>query len=159
MVDVAELDGNGFVYCRCGQRHWGLHGAAGLLLERQGRVLLQLRATWVHQGGTWSTPGGAVDSHEQVREAALREAVEELGIETEQVEVLDEFVAVDHLDWRYHVVGGRLSSEALPRAANSESDEVGWFTPEELVRLPLHPGFAAGWDDTWQRLGPLFEHG
>ncbi len=29
---MASGDGNGWVACRCGQRHWGLHGAAGLLL-------------------------------------------------------------------------------------------------------------------------------
>ena len=32
---MARADGNGWVRCRCGQRHWGLHGAAGLVLLRR----------------------------------------------------------------------------------------------------------------------------
>jgi len=35
VADVAEHDGNGWVNCRCGFRHWGRHGAAGLLLLRE----------------------------------------------------------------------------------------------------------------------------
>ena len=61
-------DGDGWVDCDCGFRHWGRFGAAGLLLVRrdtpQPQVLLQLRAEWTHGGGTWALPGGAKDSHE-----------------------------------------------------------------------------------------------
>ena len=88
---MARGDGNGWVRCRCGQRHWGLHGAAGLvLLRREGpvaEVLLQLRAGWTHQGGSWALPGGARDSHEDVVTAALREASEEIGLDEADVEV------------------------------------------------------------------------
>ena len=67
--------------CSCGYKHWGLHGAAGLLLVRldksEPHVLLQLRAAWTHGGGTWALPGGALDSHEDSVTAAGREAAEE----------------------------------------------------------------------------------
>jgi hypothetical protein len=75
---VAARDGDGWVQCDCGNKHWGLHGAAGLLLVRDSMVLLQHRAPWVHNGDTWGIPGGARDSHEDVIQGALREAVEEL---------------------------------------------------------------------------------
>ena len=83
-----ERDGNGWVECELGHRHWGLHGAAGLLLhtvDADGslRVLLQHRADWCHHGGTWGLPGGARDSHETVEEAALREAAEETSIDAD----------------------------------------------------------------------------
>ncbi|NCW91646.1 MAG: NUDIX hydrolase, partial [Acidimicrobiia bacterium] len=29
---MAHRDGDGFIRCTCGHSHWGLHGAAGLLL-------------------------------------------------------------------------------------------------------------------------------
>jgi 8-oxo-dGTP pyrophosphatase MutT (NUDIX family) len=71
-------DGDGWVRCDCGGHHWGLHGAAGLLLVRRDtpepHVLLQLRAEWTHGGGTWALPGGALDSHEDSIAAAKREA-------------------------------------------------------------------------------------
>ena len=67
-------DGNGWVVCALGHRHWGRFGAAGLLLTDGRRVLLQHRAAWTHEGDTWAVPGGARDSHEDPITAALREA-------------------------------------------------------------------------------------
>ena len=68
-----------------GAAYWGKHGAAGLLLRAPGKdgspaVLLQHRAPWSHQGGTWGLPGGARDSHETPEQAAVREAHEEAGL-------------------------------------------------------------------------------
>lgn len=146
---MATRDGNGWVQCRCGSRHWGLFGAAGLLLHRpgpaQGEVLMQLRAPWVHQGGTWAAPGGAADSHEDAVTAALREAEEEAGVSAAQVEVLGLLTSVDHGDWAYHVVLARSGAEDLAVAGNCESEEMRWVSLESVGRLPLHPAFAASW--------------
>jgi len=82
-----EGDGNGWVDGPGGKRVWGKYGAAGLFLRAGGTVLLQHRAHWVADGGTWALPGGARDSHETAQEAALRETVEECGIDTSLVSV------------------------------------------------------------------------
>jgi len=75
----------------CGRPHWGLYGAAGLLLIRQqgetAEVLLQLRAAWTHGGGTWALPGGALDSHEDSVTGAAREAWEEVGVHPSALDV------------------------------------------------------------------------
>ena len=73
---MVHRDGDGWIECNCGGKHWGLNGAAGLLLVRGGAILMQHRAPWVHNGDTWGIPGGARDSHESVIEAAIREAHE-----------------------------------------------------------------------------------
>ena len=78
-------DGDGWVVSESGAAFWGRHGAAGLLLraprpDGSAAVLLQHRAAWSHQGGTWGLPGGARDSHESAEEAAVREAHEEAGL-------------------------------------------------------------------------------
>ena len=157
---MAVGDGNGWLECRRGHRHWGLHGAAGLLLVRASRtratdgaraegapveVLLQLRSDWTHHGGTWALPGGAADSHEPARVAALREAHEETGVAPEQVAVLGEVVGTDHGDWRYTVVFAEPAVPVRPRAANTESEQVRWVALPEVPALPLHPGFAESW--------------
>ena len=150
---MASGDGNGWVDCSCGHRHWGRHGAAGLLLVRpdarrgQGfEALLQLRAAWTDQGGTWGLPGGAADSHEDAAAAALREAWEEAAVDPDAVDVLGDVVATDHGTWRYTVVVGRPIGPVRPRVANAESDEVRWVTPDEAAALPLLGALAATWD-------------
>jgi len=84
-------DGDGWIDCSCGRRHWGLHGAAGLLVVKENvkenTVLLQHRSPSSHNGSTWGLPGGARDSGETAEEAALREAHEEAGIQGELVDI------------------------------------------------------------------------
>jgi 8-oxo-dGTP diphosphatase len=145
---VTLHDGNGWVECRCGQRHWGLHGAAGLLLARRNprlEVLLQLRAAWTHQGGSWALPGGARDSHEDAVAAALREAREETGVDGAGLTVVGEQLGVEHVDWSYtYVIAvARVPVEAV--AATSESDDLRWLPPDDVAALPLHPAFGAAW--------------
>ena len=91
---MAHRDGDGWIECKCGGKHWGLFGAAGLLLIRDQSILLQHRAPWVHNGDTWGIPGGARDSHETAVEAALREANEEIGIDINLLTPIDDFVDV-----------------------------------------------------------------
>ncbi len=142
-------DGNGWVECRCGARHWGRFGAAGLLLHRDragGQVLLQLRAPWVHQGGTWALPGGAADSHESAVQAALREAHEEAGVVADEVQVLGTAPTTEHEDWSYTTVLARLTGAGeTVGVANPESVRLGWTDLDQVARLDLHPAFAHGW--------------
>jgi 8-oxo-dGTP diphosphatase len=156
---VARSDGNGWVRCRCGQRHWGLHEAAGLvLLRRRGdvvHVLLQLRSWWTHLGGTWGVPGGARDSHEDVATAALREAQEEVGIDPGHVEVVGTAVGSDHVDWRYVYVIAWADDAVRAHVRSDESDEVRWVPLDEVGALPLHPGLAAAWPHLRARLAAV----
>lgn len=174
---VSADDGNGWVECRCGARHWGRHGAAGLLLVRdpQGapgdgagagagggaddvEVLLQLRAPWVHQGGTWALPGGAADSHESAVEAALREAHEEAGVVAAEVEVLGAEPTTEHGDWSYTTVLARLAGPGTTvGVANPESVQIGWTALEEVDRLDLHPAFGRAWPGLRARLVELLD--
>jgi 8-oxo-dGTP diphosphatase len=159
---VALHDGNGWVRCRCGHRHWGVYGAAGLVLLRPGpdvgdeaELLLQLRAGWTHQGGTWGVPGGARDSHESVVTAALREAREEVGVEPDRVSVAATSVGTDHGNWRYDYVIAWTDRERPARAVNDESDEVRWVALGEVPALPLHPALAATWSTLRAQLGQV----
>lgn len=146
---MASRDGDGWVRCRCGSRHWGLNGAAGLVLLRRtptgAELLLQHRAGWVHDGGTWAVPGGARDSHEDPVAAALREANEEVGVEADDVEVVATLAGTDHEDWRYDYVVALMSPSARVHAANAETADLGWVPVPGRPVLPLHPGLARDW--------------
>lgn len=147
-------DGDGWVVSDTGNRYWGRFGAAGLLLraprpDGTPSVLLQHRAPWSHQGGTWGLPGGARDSHESSEEAAVREADEEAGLPSELVSVRATVITAraSGTHWTYTTVIAD-AAEQLQTVANFESAEMRWVSEDEVAELPLHPGFAA----SWQRL-------
>lgn len=143
-----EHDGNGWVRCDLGHRHWGRHGAAGLLIadRRRGdepRILLQHRAAWTASGNTWGIPGGARDSHESPAEGALREACEETGIRSASLRVGEELVD-DHGGWSYITVLAALL-ESVVLVPQEESAELRWVPESRVTELDLHPGFAGTW--------------
>ncbi|MFB9314004.1 NUDIX domain-containing protein [Nocardioides plantarum] len=133
--------------CSLGHAHWGRYGAAGLL-ARDATVLLQLRAGWAHQGGTWSVPGGALDRGESPTQAALRESHEELGLDAGAVVVRGSRVALCG-GWAYETVLGEpatASCEIVLRD-RSESAGHGWVPVDEVDALRLHPAFRRAWND------------
>jgi 8-oxo-dGTP diphosphatase len=144
-----------------GSAHWGRFGAAGLLLraprpDGSPAVLLQHRAPWSHQGGTWGLPGGARDSHETAQEAAVREAHEEAGLVSRLVAVRATVVTAraSGTDWTYTTVVAD-APEQLHTVANFESAEMRWVGEDEVDDLPLHPGFGASWRLLRTALGML----
>lgn len=148
-------DGDGWVISERGAHYWGRYGAAGLLLraprpDGTPAVLLQHRAVWSHQGGTWGLPGGARDSHETPEETAVREAQEEAGLVAEWLTVRAAVVTAEVPGmggtlWSYTTVVAD-AGELLQTVPNRESAELRWVGEDDVAGLPLHPGFAASWD-------------
>ena len=143
-------DGDGWVECRfdgAEHRHWGLYGAAGLLLARRsatGRVsdvVLQHRALWSHHGGTWGIPGGALAAGEDAVTGALRESAEEAGITAERVRVVGRHV-LDHGVWRYTTVVAEAAGDVVPMPTDAESLDVRWVPVRRAAGLELLPAFA-----------------
>jgi 8-oxo-dGTP diphosphatase len=105
------------------------------------RVLLIRRGT-APLLGEWSLPGGVLECGESLRDAVVREAVEETGLVVETAEMLGVYERVirgDEGRVRYHyvlidflcrLVGGDLK-------AGSDAADVRWFTREELPALNL----------------------
>jgi len=143
---MAARDGDGWVECACGNKHWGVNGAAGILILRGSQILLQHRAPWVHNGDTWGIPGGARDSHESTIEGAFREAVEETGIDTELLIPLHTFTD-DHGSWKYDTVIARAQEELVAHEVNDESHEVRWVQIDQVDQMALHPSFAKSWPE------------
>jgi 8-oxo-dGTP diphosphatase len=143
---MAARDGDGWVECACGNKHWGLNGAAGILIFRGTEILLQHRAPWVHNGDTWGIPGGARDSHESVIEGAFREAVEETGIDTQLLTPLHTFTD-DHGSWKYDTVIARAAAGLVVHEVNDESHEVRWVDIDQVHHMTLHPSFAKSWSE------------
>jgi ADP-ribose pyrophosphatase YjhB (NUDIX family) len=125
-------------------------GAAVVVRDDEGRVLMVRRAPGASRAGYWSIPAGFVDYGEEVRAAAARELEEETGL-------VAEIGAVAYVASNFHdpakltvgvwfdgtVVGGTLQ-------AGDDADEVGWFALDDLPDLAF--------DTDREFLGLLREH-
>ncbi|WP_211489802.1 NUDIX hydrolase [Georgenia thermotolerans] len=142
---VHRQPGDGWVDCACGHQHWGLNGAAGLLLWRAGadgpQLVLQHRALWSHHGGTWGLPGGAIRDGESALHGAVREAGEEAGVDPGQLRVRATR-ALLHPDWAYTTVLAEATGPFEPRVGDPESLEMRWVDLAALEDHPLLPAFA-----------------
>jgi len=147
--------GDGWTGCAAGHRHWGLYGAAGLLVIDGDRVILQHRAPWTHQGDSWGIPGGARNSDEDAVQAALREAREEADLPAAHIDPIGLYVD-DHRGWAYTTVVARPLRRLTPVAANAESVSVSWHPRGEVAGLRLHSGFAAAWQHLQDLPDPLY---
>jgi len=152
---ISMTSGDGWTICASGHRHWGLFGAAGLLLADGERVVLQHRAPWTHEGGTWGVPGGARNGDEDALAAALRESREEAGLDGADVEPIGILVD-DHAGWSYTTVVARPRRQLSPMAANAESVAVQWHAVSDVDSLPLHNGFALAWRRLRDVPAPLY---
>lgn len=139
--------GEDFVDCACGNKHWGLLGAAGILawrpadaLERvEPEVLMQLRVSWSHHGGTWAVPGGAINRGETAWEGALREFAEEAGF-AELNEPNGSHV-LEHPDWSYATFVAQVLDPRVKILANNESEDLRWVPVSQVAELGLIPPF------------------
>jgi 8-oxo-dGTP diphosphatase len=117
-----------------------LVGVGAIIIEGN-RVLLVKRGH-APLAGEWSIPGGVLEVGETLREAAVREALEETGLTVETGELLGVFDRVlrdAEERTRYHYVlidflCRRLSGEAQ---ASGDAAEVRWYAREEAAALPL----------------------
>lgn len=126
--------------------------AAGVLIERDGKVLLVRRCMGSRQG-TWSFPAGFVEFDEEPADAAVRECREETGLAVE-IAGLHAVVGPEPagaasivIVYRARVVGGKLQ-------AGDDVDRVGFFGPDELPPLAFRATQVAL--DKWLSASSLF---
>lgn len=143
-----------FITASDGQQYWGRFGAAGaLLVAPSGRILVQRRAAWTHQGGTWSIPGGARRLTESVIESSLRELSEEVILPTSVGRLCPVGTSVlDRGGWTYTTVIMRAESEVEAKPDGRETDDLLWISPSEVLDLELHPGLAEAWPSVSEML-------
>ncbi|MCD6263212.1 NUDIX hydrolase [Candidatus Bathyarchaeota archaeon] len=128
-------------------REYPSHPLVGVgILIKHGEKHLLIRRAAEPDRGLWTIPGGLVEVGERVREAAVREAREETGLEVEVREVLDvidKIVRDEEGRVKYHFIivdflavpkGGRMR-------ASSDALEARWVRREEFKRYPLTETF------------------
>ncbi|MFV1998887.1 MAG: NUDIX domain-containing protein [Acidimicrobiia bacterium] len=121
----------------CGFVHWrnpGV-GAAVVVFNADGQLLMVRRGPTASRPGFWSIPAGYVEYGEDVRAAAARELREETGLVAEIGDVV--FAASNFHDPEKLTVGiwftGTVTGGTL--GAGDDADEVGWFDLDALPPL------------------------
>ena len=151
--DNVHQPGDGWIPCACGRRHWGTNGASGVLLVRRDpntgeptHVVMQHRAMWSAEGGTWGIPGGASADGENPVEGALRESYEEANITPEDIEVVGSY-REDHGPWAYTTVFAfeKPGHKVNPRANDDESMEISWIPFDTVPEHRLLTAMQTDW--------------
>ncbi len=108
--------------------------AAAVLIEKDGRILLTQRLNEPGQG-LWSLPAGFIDAGEEPIDAAVRECLEETGLEVKITGLLDVIGAKENgrgadilILYRAEITGGEL-------IAGDNAGAVGFFSRAELPEL------------------------
>ena len=105
--------------------------AAGVVVESDGRILL-VRRNHDPMYGRWSFPSGYVDAGEVVEQAAVREVLEETGVEVRIERLLGVYSSAG--DPIVFVAYAGVVTGGEPRAGE-EAIEIGLFHPHDLPQL------------------------
>ncbi len=123
--------------------------AAGLLIEKAGKVLLVRRERAPFKG-YWDIPGGFLEEDEAPRSGAVREAREETGLRVD----IDDLLGVYHdkngddhtlnVYYTAHVIGGR-------EKAGDDADDLRWFVAKDIPKRIAFPGHTRAVIRDWRK--------
>lgn len=120
--------------------------AVGIVCFRGDEVLLIRRGTPPKQG-EWSLPGGRVEPGEPVRDAALRELMEETGVEARLVGLVDVVDAIfenrtgDLITRHYVLIDFAAEWVSGTPVAGDDAADAQFFHLSDLASLQM-------WDET-----------
>ena len=112
-------------------------GAATVVRDAAGRVLMVRRSPRQWGGGRWCFPCGFVEWGEDVRAAAARETREEAGVDVvvgDVVQVESNFHDPEKPTIGVWFAATLVDAAAVPRAGD-DAVEVGWFDPASPPEL------------------------
>jgi mutator protein MutT len=117
-----------------------LVGVGAIIIEGD-RVLLVKRGK-APMSGEWSIPGGALELGETLRQAAVREVLEEAGLLVEPADLLGVYDRVvrdaeDRVLYHYVLVDFLCRSAGGDLQAAGDAADARWFKKRELSDLSL----------------------
>ena len=125
-------------------KHWPQVGV-GVAIWRGDEVLLVKRGT-EPRAGQWSLPGGRQQPGETVREAAIREVIEETGLTVTPATLIDVVDSITYgedgsMQYYYTLVDFSAEWQAGDACAGDDAVDVCWMRLDQLGGLDM-------WDET-----------
>ena len=105
--------------------------AVGVLVAREGNLLL-VRRNHAPAIGRWAFPSGFVDAGEVLEDAAVREVLEETGVEVQIDGLIGAYSEAGDAVVFVAYAGTHTAGEAI---VGPEALAVGWFPPDQLPPL------------------------
>ncbi len=116
-------------------------GIGVVLFNKEGKIFLSKRGkNSRNEVGKWECPGGGLEFGDSFEDTIIREIKEEFGVE---IEVFDQLTTINHLipDEKQHWVAlcfvGRIKKGVPKIMEPDKSDEIGWFTIDEMKKMNL----------------------
>ena len=125
--------------------------AAGVVVEREGKILLVRRAVDPEMG-KWSIPAGFVEADEDPAETAVRECLEETGLKVRIARLMDVIHGREHAAGASIVILYLAEIVAGDLAARDDADAAGFFKPTDLPPIAFDATHAA--IDLWRSAHP-----
>jgi 8-oxo-dGTP diphosphatase len=115
----------------------GLKRTAVLCVIRHRDDYLLLRREREPNRGLYVPVGGKIDAFESPRAAAIREAREEAAVHVDDVRLLGSLVETSPTDYNWWTAVYLAELRERPRLVVCAEGELGWFTRDELLALPM----------------------
>lgn len=88
----------------------------------------------------WQFAGGGLEYGENSEQTAIRESKEELGIDIEIIKLIPIIKSREIDGWHGVFISYLCKSKNYTIELNDEANKYGWFTKEEIFKLPLLDG-------------------
>ena len=109
------------------------------LIDKDGRVLVNLRPKGKVMAGFWEFPGGKVEPHETPENALIRELEEELGINTWN-SCLAPLTFASHKYKEFHLLMPLyVCRKWVGIIKPKENQELKWYYPNQLINVKMLP--------------------
>lgn len=116
-----------------------LYVVAGLLVDTDGRVLVQKRPQTGPMAGLWEFPGGKIEQGETPEQALVRELQEELGIDTHESCLAPAAFASEPLGDKHLLLLLFACRKWHGTAQALQADALKWVRPVDLFALDMPP--------------------
>lgn len=110
---------------------------AGVLVDREQRILIARRPSGKPMAGLWEFPGGKVEPHESPEQALIRELDEELGVDIGAGCIAPFTFVSENIGTRHLLMPLYLCTRWRGIPAPRENQELAWVRADELGAYPM----------------------